>query len=107
MLTAEILPPPAQRLDARVGKLLLRYGGEGPHEREPFVPDAAALAALRREVEAARADLAAAGPAEVPPPWRAFFADCLAGLATSLAADQARPARWVRGLPGWLLRTVN
>lgn len=69
MLTREGLPAAARLFDDRVADLLLRYAGEGPYEREPFVPDERAVAGLRAAAKAAGADLAAAGAA-VPEPLR-------------------------------------
>ncbi len=97
MLTLDALPAPARRFDARIGDLLLRYQGEGPYESEPLLPDAAALAALRRAVEAARAPvrvlligfwyLNAAN-------WRAVTAGCPSVLqsAASVYPDRAPAA---------------
>lgn len=49
MLTREGLPAAARRFDDRVADLLLRYAGEGPYERDPFVPDERAVAARARD----------------------------------------------------------
>ncbi len=63
MLTREGLPAAARLFDDRVADLLLRYAGEGPYERDLFVPDERAVAGLRAAAEAVRAGRAAAGAA--------------------------------------------
>lgn len=105
MLAFAALPDSAHALDARVSDLLLRYAAEGPHEATLFVPTPAALSALQQAVDEANAACRAAGA--VPHALTDYFAACLIGLRTNLAADPARPAAYVQRLASALPRLVT
>ena len=104
MLQATNVRASEREYDTRVSDLLLRYGAEGPYEGMLFVPDAAHLSRMRRMVTDVSRDLRTS---DVPPHLRTYFAACLVGVETNLAADPARPHAYVQRLAGAITRVAT